>query len=41
MTTQLVGLTGLEPAASWSQTRRSKPTELQPDDIFQELASLS
>ncbi len=27
----LVGMTGLEPAASWSQTKRSKPTELHPD----------
>ncbi len=27
----LVGTTGLEPATSWSQTTRSKPTELHPD----------
>ena len=25
-------MTGLEPATSWSQTKRSKPTELHPDD---------
>ena len=28
----LVGTTGLEPATSWSQTTRSKPTELHPDN---------
>ena len=26
----MVGMTGLEPATSWSQTKRSKPTELHP-----------
>ena len=28
---KLVGTTGLEPATSWSQTTRSKPTELHPE----------
>ena len=29
-----IGVTGFEPAASWSQTRRSSQAEPHPDEIF-------
>ena len=30
----MIGVTGFEPAASWSQTRRSSQTEPHPDKAF-------